>query len=88
MVPESITLLTIDNVTKRFEGKTVLSNVSATISTGQILGLIGKSAAGKSVLIHMLRGNEEYAPDEGRVLYHLNVCPKCGHLDLPVERAP
>jgi len=88
MVPESITLLTIDNVTKRFEGKTVLSNVSATISTGQILGLIGKSAAGKSVLIHMLRGNEEYAPDEGRVLYHLNVCPKCGHLDLPVEGAP
>lgn len=80
---KSVDLLVIENVTKKFDGRTVLNNVSATVKTGEILGLIGKSAAGKSVLIHMLRGNTEYAPDGGRVLYNVNVCPKCGNVDLP-----
>ncbi|MDR0524196.1 MAG: methyl coenzyme M reductase system, component A2 [Candidatus Methanoplasma sp.] len=81
-------LIIIENVTKKFNGKTVLNNVSAKISAGKILGLIGKSAAGKSVLIHMLRGSEGYAPDSGRVLYRVNRCPECGGMDLPSEGAP
>ena len=88
MAQNSVELLKIENVTKRFEGRTVLNNVSATLSTGKILGLIGKSAAGKSVLIHMIRGTQEYAPDEGRVLYHVNRCKKCGNLDVPFEGTP
>ena len=88
MAQNSVELLKIENVTKRFEGRTVLNNVSATLSTGKILGLIGKSAAGKSVLIHMIRGTQEYAPDEGRVLYHVNRCTKCGNLDVPFEGTP
>ena len=88
MAQNSVELLKIENVTKRFEGRTVLNNVSATLSTGKILGLIGKSAAGKSVLIHMIRGTQEYAPDQGRVLYHVNRCKKCGNLDVPFEGTP
>ena len=88
MAQKSVELLKIENVSKRFEGRTVLSNVSATLSTGKILGLIGKSAAGKSVLIHMIRGTQEYAPDEGKVLYHVNRCKKCGNLDVPFEGTP
>ena len=88
MAQKSVELLKIENVSKKFEGRTVLNNVSATLSTGKILGLIGKSAAGKSVLIHMIRGTQEYAPDEGRVLYHVNICPKCGNLDVPFEGTP
>ena len=88
MAQNSVELLKIENVTKRFEGRTVLNNVSATLSTGKILGLIGKSAAGKSVLIHMIRGTQEYAPDGGRVLYHVNRCKKCGNLDVPFEGTP
>lgn len=80
---KTVDLLIIENVTKKFDGRTVLNNVSATITTSSILGLIGKSAAGKSVLIYMLRGTEEYKPDSGRVLYNVNVCPKCGNVDLP-----
>ena len=60
MAQKSVDLLRIENVSKKFEGRTVLNNVSATLSTGKILGLIGKSAAGKSVLIHMIRGTQEY----------------------------
>jgi len=79
--------LTIENVTKTFNGRTVLNNVSARVSSGKVLGLIGKSAAGKSVLIHMIRGSEGYGPDSGRILYHVNRCPKCGGMGLPVPGA-
>ena len=88
MAQKSVELLKIENVSKKFEGRTVLSNINATLSTGKILGLIGKSAAGKSVLIHMIRGTQEYAPDEGKVLYHINRCEKCGNLDVPFEGTP
>ena len=63
MAKDSVDLLTIENVSKSFNGRCVLKNISAKLTTGKILGLVGKSAAGKSVLIHMLRGSEEYAPD-------------------------
>jgi methyl coenzyme M reductase system, component A2 len=85
---QSVNLLTIENVTKTFDGRVVLNNVSAKISTGKILGLIGKSAAGKSVLIHMIRGSEGYGPDSGRILYNVNHCPNCGNMDLPFSDVP
>lgn len=71
------------NVSKKFGGSYVLRDISATIHTGEILGLIGRSGAGKSVLINMLRGTEEYRPDSGSVIYRFNSCDACGWLDLP-----
>lgn len=88
MASETVDLLTIENVSKKFGDRYVLKNVSAKLTTGKILGLIGKSAAGKSVLIHMLRGSDEYKPDEGRVIYHVNHCTKCNDLDLPRPGVP
>ena len=88
MVKESVDFIIIDNVSKKFGEKTVLNGVSATIRTGESLGLIGKSAAGKSVLIMMLRGSEEYAPTSGRVIYRVNKCMGCENLDLPYEGTP
>ena len=88
MAQESTELLVIENVSKSFDGRCVLDNFSAKLTTGKILGLIGKSAAGKSVLIHMLRGSEEYAPDKGKVIYNVNRCCKCGNLDLPFAGKP
>ena len=85
---EPVELLTIENVTKSFDGRTVLKNVSAKLYSGKTLGLIGKSAAGKSVLIHMIRGSEGYGPDSGRLIYHVNRCTKCGNMDLPFPRVP
>ncbi len=83
MAQESVDLLVIENVSKSFNGCCVLKDFSARLTTSKILGLIGKSAAGKSVLIHMIRGSEEYAPDSGRVIYNVNRCKTCGNLDLP-----
>ena len=88
MAQESTELLVIEHVSKSFDGRCVLDDFSATLTTGKILGLIGKSAAGKSVLIHLLRGSEEYAPDKGKVIYNVNRCCKCGNLDLPYKGKP
>ena len=52
---QPVELITIENVTKKFNGKVVLDNFSAVVRTGQVTGLIGKIGAGKSVLLHMLR---------------------------------
>ena len=85
MAVNGIELLKLENVVKKFDGRVVLDNISVTLKTGEILGLIGKSAAGKSVMIHMIRGSEGYKPDSGRILYHVNWCDHCGRLDLPEE---
>lgn len=85
---KSAELITIEHVSKRFNGKVVLDDFSTVLKAGEITGLIGKSGAGKSVLLHMLRGSTEYAPDTGRVLYHVNRCCVCGNLDLPFEGKP
>jgi methyl coenzyme M reductase system subunit A2 len=36
----------------------------------------------------MIRGSEGYGPDSGRLIYHVNHCPKCGHMDLPFPGVP
>ena len=46
MSGNGIELLKVENVTKKYEGKVVLDNISFTLKTGEILGLIGKSASG------------------------------------------
>ncbi|MBI0584188.1 MAG: methyl coenzyme M reductase system, component A2 [Methanomassiliicoccus sp.] len=75
----------IKNVSKKFGGTYVLRDVSATIGSGEILGLIGRSGAGKSVLINMLRGSPDYRPDAGSVIYRFNSCNACGWTELPFE---
>ncbi|MDD1756768.1 MAG: methyl coenzyme M reductase system, component A2 [Methanomassiliicoccales archaeon] len=87
MPEEAEPLVTIDNVSKSFNGNTVLRDVSAVIYPGDVLGLIGRSGAGKSVLINMLRGNVEYRPDSGKVIYRVNHCASCDNLDLPFKGA-
>ncbi|HVO78256.1 MAG TPA: methyl coenzyme M reductase system, component A2, partial [Methanomassiliicoccales archaeon] len=81
-------LVIISNVSKQFNGTPVLRDVSAIIYPGDVLGLIGRSGAGKSVLINMLRGSADYAPTSGKVVYHVNKCTSCGNLDLPVKGRP
>jgi len=81
---QSVDLITIDKVSKSFNGKTALAEFSAVVTTGQILGFVGKSGSGKSVILNMLRGDPEYAPDTGRVIYHVRRCCNCGCLGTPL----
>ena len=49
-------LLTIDAVTVRFGGLTAVDGVSATLHTGELIGIIGPNGAGKTTLLKALAG--------------------------------
>ena len=51
-------LITVDNLCMDFDGQRVLKNISFEIAEGEILGIIGRSGAGKTVLMHLMRGVE------------------------------
>lgn len=73
--------VTVDNVSMEFDGKRVLSNISFSIGEGEILGIIGRSGAGKTVLMHLMRGIDQ-PPTQGSIVYHMSRCTACGYLDV------
>ncbi len=73
--------ISVDNLSMDFDGKKVLANISFEIPEGEIVGVIGRSGAGKSVLMHLLRGVEQ-PPTGGSVIYHLAACDTCDYMDV------
>ena len=49
-------MIQASNLTKRFNGKTAVNSISINISEGNIFGLLGPNAAGKTTIIRMLCG--------------------------------
>lgn len=62
-----MSLLQVQNVTKRFGGLVAVDNVSFDIAEGEILGLIGPNGAGKTTLFNSISGT--YVPDEGNIIF-------------------
>lgn len=52
-----------ENVTKGFDGRTLIKNLNFSLPRGGIVGVIGPNGAGKSTLFRMIVGQEQ--PDEG-----------------------
>jgi len=75
-------LLTVENLSMEFSGNVVLNNINFEIAEGEILGIIGRSGAGKTVLMHLLRGVDQ-PPTNGKIIYHVSACEGCGYVDLP-----
>ena len=68
MVPSSQTgplMLKLTNVTRRFSGKTAVDNINTEIPEGQMVGVIGRSGAGKSTMLRMI--NRLTDPTEGSI---------------------
>ena len=74
-------LITVENLSMDFDGTKVLKNISFEIGEGEIVGVIGRSGAGKTVLMHLLRGVDQ-PPTAGKVIYHVTVCPGCEYIGL------
>ncbi len=64
-----------------FDGKEVLKNISFTLEEGEILGIIGRSGAGKTVLMHLLRGVDQ-PPTSGKIIYHMSLCDSCEYVTV------
>ena len=60
-------MLKLDNISMRFDGLVVLSNVSLHIGAGELVGLIGPNGAGKTTLFNIISGFQR--PSAGQVLY-------------------
>ena len=58
-------ILSIQGITKEFDGVKVLENVSFDLKRGEIMGLIGENGAGKSTLIKIITGI--YSPSAGTI---------------------
>ncbi len=56
-------ILSVKNITKRFQGITALDNVSLDFYPGEVHALLGENGAGKSTLIKIIAG--ALTPDEG-----------------------
>ncbi|MFM1749952.1 MAG: hypothetical protein RL658_93, partial [Actinomycetota bacterium] len=55
----------LESVSKAFDIKELLQNVSIGVSQGDRIGIVGRNGAGKSTLMKIIAGTEE--PDSGRV---------------------
>lgn len=60
-------MIEVKNITKSFDGKTILHNVSARFETGKTNLIIGQSGSGKTVLMKSIVGLVR--PEEGEILY-------------------
>ena len=59
-------LLEIKDLNKTFDKKEILKDVNLTVSSGKIVGLLGKNGAGKTTLIKLI--NDLLTPTSGEIL--------------------
>ncbi|MBV8224679.1 MAG: sugar ABC transporter ATP-binding protein, partial [Verrucomicrobia bacterium] len=60
-------MLSVRNLVKRFGGLTAVNNVSLDVYPGEVVGLVGDNAAGKSTLIKCISG--VYQADDGEIFF-------------------
>ncbi|KAK0747945.1 hypothetical protein B0T21DRAFT_323272 [Apiosordaria backusii] len=94
-------LLQISHLIKSFGTHTAVSDVSLSLSQGEIIALLGPNGAGKTTIVNLIRG--ELTPNSGQVLLRgedisssssakstinsaIGVCPQFDALDLLTAR--
>jgi iron(III) transport system ATP-binding protein len=77
--------LEISHVTRRFDGRDVVSDVSLTVAAGQVTCLLGPSGCGKSTTLRIAAGVDRQ--DAGAVVVDGRVVSDPGRHDPPEARA-
>ncbi|NIO17301.1 MAG: ATP-binding cassette domain-containing protein [Deltaproteobacteria bacterium] len=62
-----MTLLRLENITKRFGGLVAVDSVSLEVDHGEIIAIVGPNGAGKTTLFNVING--VFFPDEGRIFF-------------------
>ena len=60
-------MIEVKNITKSFDGRVVLKDISTTFEDGKTNLIIGRSGSGKTVMIKNIIGLMK--PDTGQILY-------------------
>ena len=60
-------IIELKNISKSFDGETVLNNISLDIYDNEFLTLLGPSGCGKTTLLRIISGFVQ--PDEGEVVF-------------------
>lgn len=60
-----MSILELNNITKRYDDKLAVDNISLSIEEGEIFGLLGPNGAGKSTVISMI--GDLVKPDQGEI---------------------
>ena len=62
-----MTLLTLEHVTKRYDGVVAVDDVSFQVDRGQVVGFLGPNGAGKSTTMRMI--TQYHEPDAGAIRF-------------------
>jgi len=74
-------MIKIRDLTKVYDQKVALTNISAEIESGSVFGVMGRNGAGKTTLIRCLLGE---LPFEGNIAYPESFLATSGRLDFRV----
>ncbi len=78
-------VLRAEHITKKYEGRTILKDVSVELHRGEIVSLLGVSGSGKTTLFHILAGLT--APEAGRVfLEGEDITQKPGRISYMMQK--
>lgn len=65
---QSVTpILEIRNLEKRYDGKSIINNLSFLVNPGEVVGLLGCNGAGKTTAFHITMGL--ISPESGQVIF-------------------
>ena len=57
----------LESVSKKYRGKFAVENLSFSVASGSITGIVGKSGSGKTTLLKLLNFIEK--PTEGKIIF-------------------
>ncbi len=83
--PSDMDKLEVKNVSKSFDGKTVLKDISIELNKGELVCLLGVSGGGKTTLFNIISGL--MTPDKGQVLLDgKDITNQPGHISYMLQK--